>query len=599
MTEAAVGKRRPLLSVPLLFAPVFVAVYLLHWTLLRLPYYWDEGSYYIPAAWDFFRLGTLIPETTMRNAHPPLPSVLLAGWWKLTGFHVYSTRLLMCLVTTAALLAIFRLTRLLLDDKAAVTVMVLTAIYPVWFAQSTLAHADTFAAAFTLWALAFYADRAEWTGKPVASALSNAINAGLLFALAALAKETALVLPAALFLLEVWLLFRDRARKSDRSRDEVVLQKKTGASTWLRSVLRQAQSRLQHDGGGAKAQLSSLHTPEPADSGVRDHAIWLGAMTFPALPLLGWYLYHRAKTGFMFGNPEFLRYNATANMSPVRVLLSLWHRMTHLTVHMNLFVPVLATCVLLFLRARNDTGESGSRKLRPGAAGLLVVLLLAQWIAFSVLGGALLTRYLLPAYPLLLILCLAVWQSRTRLWPAVAGVSLLAFAIGCEVAPPYPFTPEDNLAYRDMIVVHQHAIRELQHRYPGATVLTAWPVAADLQRPELGYTQTPVHTVNLENFSAAEIAKAAANPGAYDVALVFSTKFDPPPGGLNLTGANRANDRRFYDYHRDLLPGEIARALGGTVAWQEDRKGEWAALLSFPRGYNARFASPPQIFSWH
>jgi hypothetical protein len=37
------------------------AVCLTHFTLLRLPYYWDEAGYYIPAAWDFFRTGSLIP----------------------------------------------------------------------------------------------------------------------------------------------------------------------------------------------------------------------------------------------------------------------------------------------------------------------------------------------------------------------------------------------------------------------------------------------------------------------------------------------------------------------------------------------------------
>ena len=547
MKRSAVGSKRPPLSLALLFAPVFVAVYLLHWTLLRLPYYWDEGSYYIPAAWDFFRLGTLIPETTMRNAHPPLPSILLAGWWKLTGFHVYSTRLLMCLVTTAALLAVFRLARLLLDDLPALTVMVLTAIYPVWFAQTTLAHADMFAAALTLWALAFYAGRPSWTGKPAGSPLSNTINASLLFALAALSKETSIVVPATLVVMESWLIW-----------------------AYLREVRR---------------DLPAAEQIVERKIALEVTAIRLGALLFPFVPLAAWYGYHRSATGFAFGNPEFLRYNATANLQPLRVLLSLWHRLTHLTIHMNLFVPVLLACAVFFLGKRLP-GSVEKPFLKRGATRLLLVLLLGQWIAFSVLGGALLTRYLLPAYPLLLILCVAAWQSRTRYWAAFAGLSLVAFAIGCEVAPPYAFTPEDNLAYRAMIVVHQHAIRVLQQRFPGASVLTAWPVAADLQRPELGYVKTPIKTVSIDNFSAEEVAKAASNAGLFDVALVFSTKYDPPPGGLNLTGNNRANDSRYYDYHRDLRPAEIARALGGTVAWQEERKGEWAAVLQFPRIYD-------------
>lgn len=294
MTAAAETRPRPFLSPTLLFAPVFVFVYLTHWTLLRLPYYWDEGSYYIPAAWDFFRLGTLIPVTTMRNAHPPLPSLLLAGWWKLTGFHIYSTRLLLCLVTTVALVAVFRLAELLLSDAvAALGVMLLTALYPVWFAQSTLAHADMFAAAFTMWGLVYYADRPCWSRASESPPASCAIHAALLFALAALAKETAIVIPATLFLLEAWL-----AARPDAS-DHIVQQQPVRMST-----------------------------------------LRMAAMAFPVVPLALWYGYHRLATGFTFGNPEYLRYNASANLSPVRVLLSLWHRLSHLTIHMNLFVPV-------------------------------------------------------------------------------------------------------------------------------------------------------------------------------------------------------------------------------------------------------------------
>jgi hypothetical protein len=541
VTRQAARPYRSPLSLPLLFAPVFIAVYVLHFTLMRLPYFWDEGGYYIPAAWDFFRLGTVIPETTVRNAHPPLPSILLAAVWKIAGFHVVNTRLLMCLVTTFALLAVFRLARMLAGDAVALAVMILTAIYPVWFAQSTLAHADMFAAAFTLWALTFYADRTAWLHsateikKQQPSLTANAISTAMLFSLACLAKETAIVLPAGLFLLEVYSAIRARSR---------------------------------------------INMP------------WLLATAFPALPLAGWYAYHRIKTGFTFGNPEYLRYNATANMSPLRVLLSMWHRLIHLTVHMNLFVPLLLTCAVLLLPARSDAPRPFMAR---GAVRMLVVLLFTQWIAFSVLGGALLTRYLLPAYPMVLLLCVAMWRSRVRGWAFLAALSLAGFAIGCEVNPPYPFAPEDNLSYRDMIVVHQHAIRELTQHHAGASVLTAWPVLADLQRPELGYVRTAMRTTPVENFSEEEIAKAASNPGLFDTALIFSTKYDPPPGGLNLAGGSRTNDKRFYEYHRDLLPGEVAARLGGKIVWQEDINGEWAAVLVFPRGYDVRLATPGRL----
>ena len=135
---------------------LFVGVYLSHVTLLRLPYYWDEAGYYIPAAWDFFRTGSLIPSTTLSNAHPPLPSIYLALWWKLGGMVPSVTRTAICLVAATALLGVYRISLVLTGrlDVAIVTT-ILTAIYPVWFAQSTLAHADIFAAAATLWALSY------------------------------------------------------------------------------------------------------------------------------------------------------------------------------------------------------------------------------------------------------------------------------------------------------------------------------------------------------------------------------------------------------------------------------------------------------------
>src|ERR1700723_1552492 len=91
----------------LLFPLFFVVIFLSHWTLLRLPYFWDEAGYYIPAALDFYRHGWLIPHFT--NAHPPLPNIFLGTLWHITGYNILSTRLLVCAFAAAGLLAVFRL----------------------------------------------------------------------------------------------------------------------------------------------------------------------------------------------------------------------------------------------------------------------------------------------------------------------------------------------------------------------------------------------------------------------------------------------------------------------------------------------------------
>ena len=509
----------------MLYPVFFAAVYFSHLTLLRLPYFWDEAGYYIPAAWDFFRTGTLIPVTTASNAHPPLPSILLAGWWRLSGFVPSGTRTFICMVTAAALLAVFRLARNLLGTPVAVATTLLTAVYPIWFAQSTLAHADIFAAAFTLWGLSFYLQPAEPPTNPGAptSSLRTLIVTAILFSLAALSKETAIITPAALALWEACLGIRDHK--------------------------------------------------------LRQHVTKIAALLVPALPLTAWYAYHFHRTGYIFGNPEFLRYNATANLNAHRIVLCLYHRLLHLTMHMNLFVPVL--CAMAALLAPPIAARV--RLPRP-ALDAIAVILIANWIAFSVLGGALLTRYLLPMYPLLLLVCVAQWQLRIRSWAWIAALSAAAFLAGIWINPPYAFAPEDNLTYRDMIVLHQRAIAIIAQRWPHATVLTAWPASSELERPELGYTRQPIKAFAIQNFSIEEIEKAAADPGEYDTALIFSTKWAPASGHTDLGRRNRPADTRYFDFHQDVLPAEAAAILHGEIVWQPPpRHGEWVAIIRFPR----------------
>src|SRR5215472_7708135 len=125
-----------------IFALIFTAIFLLHAPLLRLPYFWDEAGYYIPAAYDFLLHGDLIPRSVPSNAHPPLPQIYLAAWWKLSAFKPAVTRTAMLLLGALALTAVFRLSRMLTTTSVAIATVVATAIYPVWFAQSSLAHAD-------------------------------------------------------------------------------------------------------------------------------------------------------------------------------------------------------------------------------------------------------------------------------------------------------------------------------------------------------------------------------------------------------------------------------------------------------------------------
>ena len=135
----------------------------------------------------------------------------------------------------------------------------------------------------------------------------------------------------------------------------------------------------------------------------------------------------------------------------------------------------------------------------------IFLLLLVNAVLFSVLGGALLTRYLLPMYPLVLLVAVTAFYRRIPYWHGVAVFSAAAFLVGLFVNPPYGFAPEDNLAYAHVVRLHLAGIAQLEHRYPGATVLSAWPMTDELTRPELGYVKQPWDVVRIEDFTPAQI----------------------------------------------------------------------------------------------
>ena len=529
---------QPRLDAPLplwmIFPVIFAALYASHFTLLRLPYYWDEAGYYIPAAWDFFRTGSLIPITTLTNAHPPLPSIYLALWWKLSGFYPEVTREAVLMVASLGLLAVWRLAMRLVGVPAvAFWTVVLTGLYPIWFAQSTLAHADIFAAACTLWGLVYALpgrDR-EWFPKPWAAALW--------FAAAALSKETAIAIPLTL---------------------------------------------------AAVSLVEGFRVAPPARMRLWREAAWLASCV---LPLAGWYAWHYAKTGFLFGNPEFLRYNAQATLSPLRILAAFGHRVLHLTAHMNLFVPVLMTVAALLLDPRQDAEGDERAAIGAPAAAAHFSSAFGQCGALQRAG-----RRAADALPAAHVSAGAAGGGfdvlpRVPYWQGLAAFSAAAFVLGLFVNPPYGFAPEDNLAYAHVVRLHQAGIAQLNDRYSGATVLTAWPMTRRAEPAGTWLSEAALRGLSgSRTLPPHQIARAAAEPEKYSAALVFSTQIDPQSRIFTLGSESKAMDERYFGLHHDLPPEEIARELGGTLVWKQEDQGQWIALIRFNRQFEAALGMP-------
>jgi hypothetical protein len=522
----------------LVFAAIFAALWLAHLPLLRLPYFWDETGYFIPAARDILLTGDLIAHTTLSNAHPPLVMIWLALCWKLAAFSPLVTRTAMLLVASFGFTALWLMARRVASASVATASVVLTALSPTVFSQSAMAHLDIAAFALLLWTL--YSHLRE-----------HSVQAAAFAALAALAKETTVAVTLTLagaLLLEYF------------------------AHRWQPALA--VRWRLPQRTLGRTLAASS-------------------AYLLALLPLAAWYAYHFHRTGHVFGNPDYLRYNVGATVTPLRIAVAAVMRLWHATGYMNLFV-LTASAVLLLWNARQPGGISNAASntaapaIAPNVQLLLGLVVLAQAAEFSVVGGALLARYMIPAIPLVVLLAVNVLRRYAPHWSWWIAGCAAAFVAALLFNPPWSISPEDNLTWGRFVRMHQEAARYVEQHYAEDRILTAWPASDELNRPFLGYVTRPLSVVRLENFTAEEILRAQQQPESFDTVLAFSTKYEPPRAIFQHVPGWTRLQTRYFDFHQDLPPAAIARLLHGRIVWQKSSPGEWIAVIEIDKVRLAR-----------
>jgi hypothetical protein len=533
----------------LVFAVIFVFIFLLHGPLLRLPYFWDEAGYYVPAARDILLTGSLIPQTTVSNGHPPLILCWLALWWKIVAFDPLVTRSAMLVAAAFSLAGLFRLSLCVANVQVATASVLCTGLYSVFFAQSSLAQVDLAAAGLIFWGISAYLEK-----RPAAVAIW--------FSLAALAKETAILAPAAILGWEI-----------------------------LQSCLGRRISAAAEAGADRAADSGARHPAQnvPAIDASKKRTL---VLLVPLAPLVGWYLYHYASTGYVFGNPEFFRYNVASTLSFTRFLLTLEMRLWQTFGYLHLWLLTQGMALAMLLPPLRDGGAERPR-IAVSVQMLFLAVVATYVIGMSLIGGALLARYMLPAVPIVILAAVSTLWRRLRLWPAAIAVVALAFVAAWFWDPPYGFSPEDNLAYSDYVHLHEDAERFLEARSPMARVLTAWPASDELTRPWLGYSTRPMQVVRIDDFSLEQILSAAefgssSRDSSFEAALIFSTKDQPKHSIFDGWKKWQELKTRYFGFHRDLPAAAVAHILGGRIVFSEERKRQWTAVIDIERLEQAR-----------
>ena len=290
-------------------------------------------------------------------------------------------------------------------------------------------------------------------------------------------------------------------------------------------------------------------------------ALWYLA---PLIALCLWLLVLKLGTGHWFGNSAFTQYNLFYPLNPFRMALAVLRRLYYLFAGSGHFI---GTAVLIYAWRRMPLLRSRSWRI----AGVFAA---AHVVVVSVLGGAVLERYLLPVLP---ILYTAFALSLRALMPRARNLTLAAFLICLAAAnfvnPVYPFPFENNLAFTHFVKLQQRAATSIQTRT--GVVATAFPMSDALRRPEFGYVDLPWKVIEIHDFTRNSVLSLQGRSPA--MMAVFDTTWDP----LHIFGNGpfRWILAKLYNYEAPLSPGEIAQLLGMRVARRWESGGQWMVLL--------------------
>jgi hypothetical protein len=210
---------------------------------------------------------------------------------------------------------------------------------------------------------------------------------------------------------------------------------------------------------------------------------------------------------------------------------------------------------------------------------LVVGLCTLYLLTLSLVGGAILPRYLLPVFPIFyLVVVTFIWRL-----PRALARTACTFAAACLVGswfvnPPYPFPFENNLAYADFIRLHQQAAHFLEKGPDDPSVLTAWPASGELTIPTLGYVSKPLHVTTIPGFTSQDFANTSAE--SFDLLYLYSRRWEPKNNWLAHSALLREIQRRYFGYSPQIPERTLVARYHLRLLANFERRGQWIRIYS-------------------
>jgi hypothetical protein len=89
----------------------------------------------------------------------------------------------------------------------------------------------------------------------------------------------------------------------------------------------------------------------------------------------------------------------------------------------------------------------------------------------------------------------------------------------------------------------------------------------------------PSSVFRIEDFTIEQLISASDVRSKFDVALVFSTKYEPAHSVFDRFRLWQEWKIRFFGFHRDVSPTAAAEILGGRLVYVDRKPGQWAGVI--------------------
>ena len=284
----------------------------------------------------------------------------------------------------------------------------------------------------------------------------------------------------------------------------------------------------------------------------------------PAIALGLWVVELHHATGHWLGNEEFAQSNVSQSLRFSHIAYAFGRRIYMLFISDGHF---LGTAALI----------AGWRWLRGKEWTIAGWVAASQAIVVTVLGGAVLDRYMLPVLPILytaFAVAASAWSRPIRL--IIQGAMGALFIVGWFWNPPVPFPYENNLAMVDFVRLQQDAAQYLEDHEADKRIATAWPFSEAIANPEFGYVRRPLNrAIWADGMRKADLAKL--NPKDFDVLVLFSRTWPVNSRLLNIRPV-RSFLATFLELDFNATSDEVRSTLGFVPVIRWTRGGQWIEI---------------------